>query len=84
VGYDEVQGGKCLLAWKKVQRPLGLGGLGILDLRLFGSALRIRWLWLQHTEPSRPWAKLSFKEDKVTTAFFQASTIVVLGDGNTF
>jgi hypothetical protein len=40
-GSDEVQGGKCLLAWGRVQHPLRLGGLGILDLCLFGHALQV-------------------------------------------
>jgi hypothetical protein len=40
-GMDIVQGSKCLLAWKRVQRPRHLGGLGILDLSLFSSVL---WL----------------------------------------
>jgi hypothetical protein len=30
-GTDSVQGGKCLMAWGCVQRPLELRGLGILD-----------------------------------------------------
>jgi hypothetical protein len=34
-------GGGCLLAWRKVQRSMRLDDLGILDLRLFGSALRL-------------------------------------------
>jgi hypothetical protein len=42
------------------------------------------WLWLQHTEPTRPWAQLPFKEDRATTTFFQSSTITVLGDGAKF
>jgi hypothetical protein len=46
IGYDIVLGGKCLMAWKKVQQPLHLGGLVILDLKLFGNALRLRWLVL--------------------------------------
>jgi hypothetical protein len=41
-GSDVVQGDKCLVAWGGVQRPLDLGGLGILDLKLFGLALRVR------------------------------------------
>jgi hypothetical protein len=44
IGIDIVQGGKCLLAWKRVQRPMQLG---ILDHKLFGSTLHSCWLWLQ-------------------------------------
>jgi hypothetical protein len=40
-GSDMVQRGKCLVTWDRVQRPLHLGGgLGMLDLRLLGIALR--------------------------------------------
>jgi hypothetical protein len=46
---DEVWGGKCLLAWGRVKCPLWLGGLGILDLRRFGRALQVRWLWLRRS-----------------------------------
>jgi hypothetical protein len=41
-----VQGGKCLVSWDQVQRPLSLGGLGVLDLRMMGMSLRLHWLWL--------------------------------------
>jgi hypothetical protein len=39
-GSDEAKGGNCMLAWPKVCRPPELGGLGFLDLKLFGYALR--------------------------------------------
>ena len=35
-------GGHCMLAWPKVCRPPDLGGLGFLNLQLFGYALRDR------------------------------------------
>jgi hypothetical protein len=56
MGTDEVKGGKCLVAWSRVQRPLLLGGLSILDFRLLGRALRLRWLWLSKTDPAHSWA----------------------------
>jgi hypothetical protein len=71
-GTEVVHGGKCLVAWDQVQRPLPLGGLGVLDLRLMGMALRLRWLWLQRTEPSRPWGTLPFKSDSLSQSFFIA------------
>jgi hypothetical protein len=43
-GTDEVQNGKCLVAWSRVQRPLHMGGSGVLDFKLLGHALRLRWL----------------------------------------
>jgi len=38
-GRKEVNGGSCLVAWKKVLRPLDLGGLGIHNLEIMGWAL---------------------------------------------
>jgi hypothetical protein len=40
---------------------MGKGGLGVIDLRLAGVALRTRWLWLQRTEPDKAWASLPMK-----------------------
>jgi hypothetical protein len=63
---------------------MALGGMGILDLKLFSSALRLRWLWLQRTKLNRVWSLLPVKKDPTTTAFFHASTLLVLGDGQSF
>jgi hypothetical protein len=41
-GFDVLHNGKSSVAWSRVQRPLHLGGLGIMDLRLLGMALRAR------------------------------------------
>jgi hypothetical protein len=56
-GGKEVKGGHCSLAWSKVTRPKELGGLGLFNLKLFGWALRVKWLWLQKLDPGRPWAE---------------------------
>jgi hypothetical protein len=81
-GTDVVQGGKCAVAWVRVQRPLALGGLGIFDPQRLGISLRAHWLSLQRTDPSRPWAAMPFKADAITLAFFNASVDVALGNGN--
>jgi hypothetical protein len=44
-GDESTSGGHCLVSWKNVKKPKKLGGLGVLDLELFGHALRLRWLW---------------------------------------
>jgi hypothetical protein len=83
MGTNMVKGGKCLVAWKCIQRLLHLGGLGVLDLSLFGTALRTRWLWLQRMDPTRPWASMNVVEYKQTTTFFNASVCFILGNRET-
>ncbi|WVZ70124.1 LOW QUALITY PROTEIN: hypothetical protein U9M48_018818 [Paspalum notatum var. saurae] len=57
-GRKEINGGHYLVAWGRVQRPLHLGGLGILDLATMGWALKMRWLWLKKTQLDRLWASI--------------------------
>jgi hypothetical protein len=58
--------------------PLEMGGLGVLDLMLFGSALRLLWLWLRHANPSQVWAFLPCNEDPMTTTCFRPCLFVLL------
>jgi hypothetical protein len=44
-------GGHCLVAWSVVTRPKELG---IADLKTLGSALRVRWMWIQKTQLDKP------------------------------
>jgi hypothetical protein len=48
---DKVTGGKCKVNWKMVCKPNECGGLGILNLAKFTSALRMRWLWDDEPKP---------------------------------
>ncbi|KAG2538450.1 hypothetical protein PVAP13_9NG381214 [Panicum virgatum] len=80
-GSNSVSGGKCLLAWPKVCRPPELGGLGFLDLNIFGYSLRMRWLWFKKTDPHKPWAGLPDSSETVVAAMFHASVSVQIGDG---
>ncbi|KAM0866544.1 hypothetical protein ACQ4PT_042574 [Festuca glaucescens] len=43
-GKKQVSGGQCLVAWDRVCMPLCYGGLGIINLKLQGLALRARAL----------------------------------------
>ena len=62
-------------------RPTDFGGLGVLDLRFFGFALRLRWEWLARPEPTRCWAGLPSRTEKAVAALASASMSVAVGDG---
>lgn len=79
-GNSTTKGGCCSVAWPKVS-PARARGLGIIDLKLFGYALRMRWLWFQKTDTSRPWSHLPVKHEHIVTAMFEASISVQVGDG---
>ena len=80
-GRKDTRGGHCLIAWPKVTRPPELGGLGISDLQRLGWALRLRWLWLQKTEPEKPWAFFPINSSPQVKAFFAAAIISEVGNG---
>jgi hypothetical protein len=82
-GKDSTSGGNCKVTWTTVCRPTCFGGLGILDLRYFGFALRLRWEWLGRTVPESCWARLPSKTERPVAAMSAASMTVVLGDGAT-
>jgi hypothetical protein len=63
-GRKVANGGHCLVAWGKVTRPKELGGLGISDLQCLNRALRVRWIWLQKTDSSKPWTDLPFQSNR--------------------
>lgn len=65
-----------------VQRPLQLGGLGVLDLELFGQALRLRWLWTQRLRVlSSPPRLLHSKSSRGLAEFFNRSVLIEIGNG---
>ena len=79
-GTDAIQGGHCLVAWDRVCQPVEYGGLGVLNLKLLGFALRTRWLWLQK-QRAWCWSGLPLRVEHEVQALFDASTCVVVGDG---
>lgn len=80
-GAELVSGGDCKVAWTSVCRPVEYGGLGIHNLRLLGSTLQLRWLWLQRSWTSRPWQGLQYIANKAEQYLFQNSISVRLGNG---
>ncbi|KAG2628069.1 hypothetical protein PVAP13_3KG315327 [Panicum virgatum] len=84
-GRRDARGGHCLLAWPKVARPRNLGGLGISNLQNLGYALKLRWLWLQKTEPNKAWAFFPIQAQAQVQAFFNMAVKTVVGNGkNTY
>ena len=79
---DQTSGGKCLVRWSLVCTPTIYGGLGISNLLYQSKALKVRWLWLQWTNKTKPWGGLPIPCDPMVLSIFQASTIINLDDGN--
>lgn len=61
--------------------PKDLGGLGLIDLRCLGIALRLGWEWLRRTDPSRSWHALPSKPERTVQAFFQVAIHIEVGNG---
>jgi hypothetical protein len=80
-GHKEAKGGHCLVAWESVCRPIEYGGLGISNLKNLGWALRARWLWLQKTEPHRPWSALGIQVPDQVRVFFSMAISTDVGNG---
>ena len=70
-----------MVAWQTACMRTSCGGLGIVDLKLSGFALRVRWLWLLRTEDDRAWSALPIKIELEVQALFDASVTVAVGSG---
>jgi hypothetical protein len=79
---DTTTGAKCKVNWVKVCRPKKLGGLGILNMDKFATALRLRWPWLEWKDPNKIWVgsgnPCSFEDMEL----FYASTSIDIGNGH--
>jgi hypothetical protein len=51
---DNIKGGHCLVNRQTCPLPKNCGGLGIKDLKNFGRAFRLRWLWYGWDLKERP------------------------------
>jgi hypothetical protein len=69
------------VAWGKVCIPLELGGLRISSLKELGWALRMRWLWLEKIDSSRPWLALTVQVLDKSHTFFVIAMQTEIGDG---
>jgi hypothetical protein len=68
--------------WTTITRPKDLCGLGIPELDKFGRVLRLRWLWKEWVDDTKPWVGMDTPTDNTDRALFTASTKVVIGDGH--
>lgn len=80
-GTKVASGGKCAVAWVNACCPKELGGLGIPNLHWMGMALRMRWMCLACTDPSKTWLGFKFPYGIEVDSFFQPSVSTVVGDG---
>jgi hypothetical protein len=79
---DTTSGAKCKVNWDLVCRPKKLGGLGILHMSKFATALRLRWPWLQWKDPNKIWAGSGNPCTKEDMDIFYTATEISLGNGN--
>lgn len=80
-GDSDISGGYCLLPWARVCMPKACGGLGVLNLKWFGYALRCRWPCSRWDAELRPWHQLPEAQEKEVSSIFKAATSICLGDG---
>lgn len=80
-GEEDISGGHCLMPWARVCMPKELGGLGVINLKYFGIALRCRWPWLRWEEEARPWQGLPDTTEKEVDAIVHAACRIKLGNG---
>lgn len=78
---ENVNAGSSLINWQEVCKPKNLGGLGILNLEKFARALRLRWLWYNWKDDTKPRVNMSVPCDETDRCLFRAGTKIEIGDG---
>jgi hypothetical protein len=76
-----VNGGSCLVSCEIITRPLKFGGLGVPNLQFKSWALQAKRMWLEKTNPSRPWHGMSLPVQQQVRQFFALSVLSVVGNG---
>lgn len=80
VATTKVSGGEGKLRWDIVCQSATLGGLGILNVENIPRALRLRWPWLEWTDPSRAWVGFGTPCDAEDMDLFYKCTTIIVGD----
>jgi hypothetical protein len=66
------------VSWEIITRPLSYEALGVPNLQFKSWALQAKWLWLEKTEPSRPWHRLFLPVQRQVRQFFVLSMYIVI------
>ncbi|KAJ1704151.1 hypothetical protein LUZ63_003930 [Rhynchospora breviuscula] len=65
------------IAWKKVCRPVDMGGLGVKDLESFGEALFLKLVWSLAADEDKPWVKICKAKYYPNVGFWRAKNVSV-------
>jgi hypothetical protein len=82
VAKGTTSGAKCKVNWDIVCHPKIYGGLCVLHLEKFASALRLHCPWLEWKDPTKIWVghgNLCSKEDM---DLFYGETTIIFGNGH--
>ena len=66
----------------EVCRPQAMGGVGISSFPELCWALIMRWLWLEKTNPTKPWIDLPIQVPSKARSFFSVVLITEVGNGS--
>jgi hypothetical protein len=72
---------KCKVNWETACRPKMYGGLGILHLDKFATALHLRWPWLEWKDNTKIWAGFGNPCTVEDMEIFYSATTLTLGNG---
>jgi hypothetical protein len=80
-GDKALSGGNGKINWTKTTLPTEFGGLGILNLDRFATALRLRWLWHEWASPEKAWVGMEVPCTESDRLLFTACTTISISNG---
>ncbi|KAJ3704591.1 hypothetical protein LUZ61_008296 [Rhynchospora tenuis] len=80
------------IAWKKVCKPVDMGGLGVKDLQSFGEALFLKLVWSLMADEDKPWVKVCKAKYYPNVGYWRARNVTnvskmwkqIMGERNFF